>query len=107
MKWRERFPTEQYSAVLAEFSKKISAEDGSDALYLDGEVTEYSDLKSDSETDLENNPVQEECRDSNSNTNVCIIHPFILKSYYNINKYSISFKQARPLKPVAPIVSRP
>ncbi|GBM72783.1 hypothetical protein AVEN_201560-1 [Araneus ventricosus] len=65
----------QYSAVLEELSKKIAAEDESDALYLDGEVTVYSELKTDSETDLENNPVHEEYRDSNSNTNVCIIHP--------------------------------
>ncbi|GBM24137.1 hypothetical protein AVEN_50249-1 [Araneus ventricosus] len=48
---------EQYSAVFEELSKQIAAEDKSGALYLDGEVTENSDLKTDSETDLENNPV--------------------------------------------------
>ncbi|GBM12827.1 hypothetical protein AVEN_247597-1 [Araneus ventricosus] len=67
---------EQYSAAFEELSKKIVAEDESDALYLKGAVTEYSDLKTDSETDLENNPVHEKYRDSN--TNVCIIHPFDL-----------------------------
>ncbi|GBL90973.1 hypothetical protein AVEN_184374-1 [Araneus ventricosus] len=63
-------PSEQYSAVFEELSKKIAAENESDALYLDGEVSEYSDLKADSETDLENNPVREEYRDSNSNTEI-------------------------------------
>ncbi|GBN86030.1 hypothetical protein AVEN_263215-1, partial [Araneus ventricosus] len=67
---------EQYSAVFEELSKKIAAEDESDALYLDREVTEYSDLKTGSETDLENNPVLEEYR--NSNTNVCNINSFNL-----------------------------
>ncbi|GBL99867.1 Alkylglycerol monooxygenase, partial [Araneus ventricosus] len=40
----------------------MSAEDESYALYLDGEVTEYSDQEIDSETDVENNPVHEEYR---------------------------------------------
>ncbi|GBM72005.1 hypothetical protein AVEN_94193-1, partial [Araneus ventricosus] len=57
-------------------SKKTPAEEESDALCLNGEATEYSDQEIDSETDVEDNPVHEECRDSNSNTNVCIIHPF-------------------------------
>ncbi|GBN65366.1 hypothetical protein AVEN_81241-1 [Araneus ventricosus] len=74
----EIIPTEQYSFVLEEISKKISAEDESEALYLDGEVTEYSDQEIDSETDVEDNSVQEEYSDSNSNTNFCIIHPFYL-----------------------------
>ncbi|GBO42919.1 hypothetical protein AVEN_129693-1, partial [Araneus ventricosus] len=76
-KRREIIPTEQYSSVWEEVSKKI-AEDESDALNLDGEVTEYSDQETDSETDMEDNPVYEEYSDSNSNTNVCIIHPFNL-----------------------------
>ncbi|GBM49004.1 hypothetical protein AVEN_55212-1 [Araneus ventricosus] len=58
-KRRDIIPTEQYPAVFEELSKKIVTEDESDVLYLDGEVTEYSDLKTDSETDLENNPVLE------------------------------------------------
>ncbi|GBN56410.1 hypothetical protein AVEN_95122-1, partial [Araneus ventricosus] len=68
----------QYSAVFEELRKKIAVEDKSDALYLDGEVTEYRDLKNDSENDLEDNPVHEGYRGSNSNTDVCIIHPFNL-----------------------------
>ncbi|GBN85586.1 hypothetical protein AVEN_106500-1 [Araneus ventricosus] len=74
-KRREIIPSEQYSAVFEELSKKIAAEDESDALYLDGEVTEYSHLKTDSESDLEKFTKN---TDSNSNTNVCIIHPFNL-----------------------------
>ncbi|GBL69828.1 hypothetical protein AVEN_207354-1 [Araneus ventricosus] len=77
-KRRELIPPNQYSTVLEELSKKIAAEDESDALYLDGEVTERSDQETDSETDVEDNPVHEEYRDSNSNTNVSIIHPFNL-----------------------------
>ncbi|GBM33559.1 hypothetical protein AVEN_123552-1 [Araneus ventricosus] len=75
-KRREIFPPEQYSAVFEELSKKIAAEDESDTLYLDGEETEHSDLKTHSETDLDNIPVHEEYRDSNWNANFCIIHPF-------------------------------
>ncbi|GBM23159.1 hypothetical protein AVEN_147076-1 [Araneus ventricosus] len=71
-------PTNEYSIAFEELSKKIAAEDKSDALYLDGEVPEYSDLKTNSETDLENTPVLEEYRGSNSSTNVGIIHPFNL-----------------------------
>ncbi|GBO29389.1 hypothetical protein AVEN_268058-1 [Araneus ventricosus] len=56
------------------FWKNIAAEEGSDALNLDGEVTEYSTSELDSETDMEDNPVHEE--DSDSNLNVCVIHPF-------------------------------
>ncbi|GBM29128.1 hypothetical protein AVEN_114900-1 [Araneus ventricosus] len=77
-KRREIILTEQYSAALEKVSRKLSAEDESVALYLDGEATEYRDLKTDSETDVEDSPVHEECRDSSSNTNVCIIHPFYL-----------------------------
>ncbi|GBN21255.1 hypothetical protein AVEN_85130-1 [Araneus ventricosus] len=58
----EIMPIKQYSAVFEELWKNIADEDESDALYLDGEVTEYSDLKTDSETDLENIPVHEEYR---------------------------------------------
>ncbi|GBN58495.1 hypothetical protein AVEN_256438-1 [Araneus ventricosus] len=36
---------DQYSAVFEELSKKIAAEYESDVLYLDGEMTECSDLK--------------------------------------------------------------
>ncbi|GBM53316.1 hypothetical protein AVEN_259303-1 [Araneus ventricosus] len=39
---------------------KIAAEGESDALYFDGEVAEYSDLKTDAEIDVENNPVHGE-----------------------------------------------
>ncbi|GBO01672.1 hypothetical protein AVEN_98665-1 [Araneus ventricosus] len=77
-KRREVIPAEQYSTVLEELSKKIPAEDESFVLHLDGEVTECSNQESDLEIDMEDNPVQEEFRDSNSNTNVCIIHPFTL-----------------------------
>ncbi|GBM29939.1 hypothetical protein AVEN_111242-1 [Araneus ventricosus] len=55
-----------------------TTEDESDALHLDGEVTEAQPPKTDSETHVEDNPVHEEYSDSNSNTNVCIIHPFNL-----------------------------
>ncbi|GBM21088.1 hypothetical protein AVEN_200774-1 [Araneus ventricosus] len=67
---------EQHSSVFEELSNEIPAVVESDALYLDGEVTEYSDQETDSETD--DNPVYEEYSDSNSNTNVCIIYPFNL-----------------------------
>ncbi|GBN14291.1 hypothetical protein AVEN_43813-1 [Araneus ventricosus] len=77
-KRRVIIPTEKYSTVLERLSKNIPAEDKSDALDLDGEVTEYSDYKTDFETDMEGNPVNEEYNDLNSNTNVCIIHPFNL-----------------------------
>ncbi|GBL91346.1 hypothetical protein AVEN_203496-1 [Araneus ventricosus] len=76
MKRGEVISTEQYLAVLEELSKKISADDESDALNLDGERTEYRDQEKDSENDLEDNPVQEEYIDSN--TNISIIHPFNL-----------------------------
>ncbi|GBO10664.1 hypothetical protein AVEN_263303-1 [Araneus ventricosus] len=49
-----------------------------DALNFDGEVTEDSDQETDSEIDVEDNPVHEEYSDSYSNTNVRIIHPFNL-----------------------------
>ncbi|GBL86845.1 hypothetical protein AVEN_96070-1 [Araneus ventricosus] len=42
----------QHSAVLEESNKKIPAEDESDALYLDGEVTEYGDQEIDSGTSV-------------------------------------------------------
>ncbi|GBN99958.1 hypothetical protein AVEN_248803-1 [Araneus ventricosus] len=66
---------EQYSADLEKSSRKVPAEDEFVTLYPDGEATDYSNQETDSETDVEDNPVHEECRDSNSNTNVCIIHP--------------------------------
>ncbi|GBO11131.1 hypothetical protein AVEN_84386-1, partial [Araneus ventricosus] len=47
----------------------MSAEDESAAFYLDGKLSEYSDLQTDSETNVEDNPVHEECRDSNSSAN--------------------------------------
>ncbi|GBN94068.1 hypothetical protein AVEN_132513-1 [Araneus ventricosus] len=71
-------PTKQYSAILEEVSEKIPAEDESHALYLDGDVTEYTDQETDSETDVEDNPVHEEYSDSNSNPNVCMIHQLFL-----------------------------
>ncbi|GBM40605.1 hypothetical protein AVEN_27192-1 [Araneus ventricosus] len=85
MKWRVIIPTEKYSAVLKELNKeKVPADDESDALHLDGEMTEYSDQEADSETDVENNAFHEEYRDSNSNKNVSVIHPFNVLSYYTI-----------------------
>ncbi|GBN08440.1 hypothetical protein AVEN_189073-1 [Araneus ventricosus] len=48
---------EQYSVVLEELSKERQAVDEYDALYLNGEVTEYSGQESNSETDVEDNPV--------------------------------------------------
>ncbi|GBO40040.1 hypothetical protein AVEN_158612-1 [Araneus ventricosus] len=59
-KRREIIPTEQYSSVSEEFIKERPAEDESDALYRNGEVTEYSDQESNSETEIEDNPVHEE-----------------------------------------------
>ncbi|GBN76890.1 hypothetical protein AVEN_156531-2-1, partial [Araneus ventricosus] len=50
----------QYSAALAELSKKIPAEDESDASDLDGELTEYSDNETGSEIVVEDNPVHKE-----------------------------------------------
>ncbi|GBM20663.1 hypothetical protein AVEN_230246-1 [Araneus ventricosus] len=73
---REIIPIEQYLAVLEEVSKERQAENESDSLNLIGEVTEYRDRETNSETDLEDNPVHEEYSDSDSNTNVCIAHPF-------------------------------
>ncbi|GBO27037.1 hypothetical protein AVEN_129979-1 [Araneus ventricosus] len=78
MKRREILSTVQYSAALEKLSRKIPAEDKSDALYLDGDVTEYRDQETDSETDVEDDPVQEEYSDCNLYTNNCIIHPFNL-----------------------------
>ncbi|GBN47650.1 hypothetical protein AVEN_208470-1 [Araneus ventricosus] len=75
-KRREIIPTEQYLSALERLSREIPAEDDSVAIYLDAEVTEYSDQEPDSESDVEDNPVHEECRESNSITN--IIHPFDL-----------------------------
>ncbi|GBM44420.1 hypothetical protein AVEN_128278-1 [Araneus ventricosus] len=75
-KRREIIPTEQYSAISEELSKKIPAEDESDALYQNGEVTNYSDQQNCSEPGRKDNPFHEEYSDSNLNSNVCIIHPF-------------------------------
>ncbi|GBM60429.1 hypothetical protein AVEN_781-1 [Araneus ventricosus] len=46
-KRREIIPREQSSAVLEKLSEKIQVEDEADALYLDGEVTEYNDQETD------------------------------------------------------------
>ncbi|GBL82805.1 hypothetical protein AVEN_106335-2-1, partial [Araneus ventricosus] len=56
--------------------KKIRAEDEFGAKYLDGELTEYSDQETESETKVEDNPFRDKYSDSNANTNVYIIHPF-------------------------------
>ncbi|GBN96290.1 hypothetical protein AVEN_243496-1 [Araneus ventricosus] len=77
MRRREITPTEQYLAVVKNSSKKIPAENESDALNLDREVTDYKEQESDSKTDVQDNPVYED-GDSNSNINICIIHPFNL-----------------------------
>ncbi|GBM91298.1 hypothetical protein AVEN_136876-1 [Araneus ventricosus] len=61
-KRREIIPTEQYSAVLEELSKKIPSEDESDALYLDREATEHSYQGTDS--DVQDNLVHKEYSDS-------------------------------------------
>ncbi|GBO03065.1 hypothetical protein AVEN_140883-1 [Araneus ventricosus] len=61
-----------------ELSKERPDEHESDSIDLDGEVTEYRDQETDSEIDVEDNPVHEEYSDSDSNTNVCIIHPLKL-----------------------------
>ncbi|GBO09962.1 hypothetical protein AVEN_270255-1 [Araneus ventricosus] len=78
MKRQEIILTGQFSAVLEELSKERPYEGESDSIDLDGEVTEYSDHKTDSEMDVEDNPVHEDYIDSNSNSNVCIIHPLKL-----------------------------
>ncbi|GBM35472.1 hypothetical protein AVEN_73267-1 [Araneus ventricosus] len=57
------------NAVLEKLIDKKPAEDESDALYANGEVIEHSDQETDSETDVEDNPVHEEYSDPNSNTN--------------------------------------
>ncbi|GBM38567.1 hypothetical protein AVEN_71676-1 [Araneus ventricosus] len=56
---------EQYPSVFEELSKKIPAEDESDALNLDGEVTQYGDQEADFETDVEDNPFHVEYSDTN------------------------------------------
>ncbi|GBM09587.1 hypothetical protein AVEN_29437-2-1, partial [Araneus ventricosus] len=68
----------KYSAVLEDLSKERQAEDESDTLYLNGEVAEHSDRETDSEADVEDNPVHEEYRESNPKKDVYIIHPFNL-----------------------------
>ncbi|GBM81062.1 hypothetical protein AVEN_107858-1 [Araneus ventricosus] len=75
MKQREIITAEQYLAIFEELSKEIAAEDESDALYLDREVTEYSDLKTNHETDLENSPGHEEYRLIVEHK--CLYHPSI------------------------------
>ncbi|GBL87490.1 hypothetical protein AVEN_118413-1 [Araneus ventricosus] len=67
---------EQYSGVLDKLNKERPAEDESDLSDIDAEVTEYSDHETDSENDVDDNPVHEEDGDTNSDINVCIIHPF-------------------------------
>ncbi|GBM24015.1 hypothetical protein AVEN_274423-2-1, partial [Araneus ventricosus] len=68
-------------SVLEKISKKRPADEESDASDLDGEVIEYSDhetdsgdKETDSQIDVEDNPVHEEYSDSN----VKIIHSFNL-----------------------------
>ncbi|GBM76817.1 hypothetical protein AVEN_228215-1 [Araneus ventricosus] len=70
-----------YRAIFGCFGRnkpKIQAENESYAFYLGGEVTMYSDQETDSETDVEDNPVHEGYSDSYSETNVCFSHPFNL-----------------------------
>ncbi|GBM59644.1 hypothetical protein AVEN_60384-1 [Araneus ventricosus] len=76
MKRREIIPVEQYSAVLEELSKKKPAEDESEAVYFEGEATDYSDQETDSETDVVDNPAHEEYSGSNSKRK-CLYHPSI------------------------------
>ncbi|GBN47016.1 hypothetical protein AVEN_171954-1, partial [Araneus ventricosus] len=57
------YPYRDPFVVSEELSKKIPVVDDSDALYLDGEVTEYSNQETDSETDdVEDNPVHKQGR---------------------------------------------
>ncbi|GBN63491.1 hypothetical protein AVEN_41226-1 [Araneus ventricosus] len=56
---------------MEELSKERPAEDESDTSDLDGEA--YSDYETDSEIDVEDNPVHEEDSDSNSDTK-CAFH---------------------------------
>ncbi|GBO33298.1 hypothetical protein AVEN_108324-1 [Araneus ventricosus] len=67
-----------HSNVLEEITKKIPTEKDSDAFNFDGEVTECIDKETDSENDMEDNPVYEECSNSVFETNVYNIHPFNL-----------------------------
>ncbi|GBL91568.1 hypothetical protein AVEN_23630-1 [Araneus ventricosus] len=55
--------SEQHSVVSEDLSKKMPAEDESDALNLNGEVTEYSDQETDAQSDWEDKPVHEEDND--------------------------------------------
>ncbi|GBM73585.1 hypothetical protein AVEN_140219-1 [Araneus ventricosus] len=77
LKRREIIPPEQFLDVLDELNKERPAEEESDGSDLDAEETEYSDNETYSENDWEDNLVQED-GDTNSNTNVCIIHTFSL-----------------------------
>ncbi|GBM42191.1 hypothetical protein AVEN_261164-1 [Araneus ventricosus] len=56
---QEIIAREPYSAILEELSKEIPDDDESDALYLDGEASVYSNQKTDSETDtdVKENPI--------------------------------------------------
>ncbi|GBM06447.1 hypothetical protein AVEN_58299-1 [Araneus ventricosus] len=55
-----------YSTIIRQFWKNEErsdqTEDESDALYLNGKVTKYSDQESNSEIDVEDNPVHEELK---------------------------------------------
>ncbi|GBN47975.1 hypothetical protein AVEN_240497-1 [Araneus ventricosus] len=85
-KRREIIPTEQYSSVSEEFIKERQAEDDSDALYRNGEVTEYSDQESNSETEMEDNPVHEELQQLKPE-HIRLYHPSIqplILSYHKI-----------------------
>ncbi|GBM69354.1 hypothetical protein AVEN_272175-1 [Araneus ventricosus] len=66
----------QYWGILDELNKERLAEDEFDGSALDAEVTKCSDHETDSENDVEDNPAQKEDGDTNSDRNVCIIHPF-------------------------------
>ncbi|GBM84521.1 hypothetical protein AVEN_246180-1 [Araneus ventricosus] len=72
--WFDRLE-EEYVAVIEELSKERPAEDESDASDIDEEMTEHIDYEIDSEIDVEDNLIHKENSDSNSNRNVCIIHP--------------------------------
>ncbi|GBN50157.1 hypothetical protein AVEN_263076-1, partial [Araneus ventricosus] len=59
-----------YSAILEEISIKRPSEEDSNALDLDGEVSEYTNHETDFEIDVEDSPVHEEDSDSNSATSI-------------------------------------
>ncbi|GBM22195.1 hypothetical protein AVEN_190842-1 [Araneus ventricosus] len=71
-KRRESIPTEQFSAAFEELSKKIPAEDESDRWRSDCVQRRQ---ETHSEIEVKDKPDDAEYSDSDSNTNVCIIHP--------------------------------